>query len=469
MAYNVGDPNHIDVHNQLVTDVQEAAARAGVDVSLPDTAHVGDLGHVNDHNLMALALEEIANAGGGMAWAEVTGGTVTTYTAPTGATMEVHTFLAGSTLIVGKAGFAELLLVGGGGGYWSAMEGGGGDVLRGLFALPAGSLPVVIGTGGANTPGMIPPGTDTTRMTKYGKPSSVGDFTTARGGDFAGAAGGIGANLYTGYLSTIAGGAAVEYGKAGVTSPAANTGHGSANGVGATGIVVVAVQKTPPVLGVSGVVATGGTESTYTGDGTNGVLGQKYKVHRFTAGGSLVVTSGGVVDLLLAGAGAGGSGNGSVGGCGGGGGEVWEAARTLTVGTYVVALGAAGARGVVGGNGSPGGITSMVKAPEVHQARSGAGGVANGAGGASGNGYTASGTSSGGAGAAAPNVAGAGGLGRTSYLTGAAVVLGAGGNGNSAGGDAAANTANGGVGRPTGGNVGAVGGSGVVVVRYTVL
>ena len=51
-------------------------------------------------------------------------------------------------------------------------------------------------------------------------------------------------------------------------------------GAGGSGIVIVRTITSNSRPGT--VVATGGTETTYTGDGSNGDLGQEYKVHTFT-------------------------------------------------------------------------------------------------------------------------------------------------------------------------------------------
>ena len=68
--------------------------------------------------------------------------------------------------------------------------------------------------------------------------------------------------------------------------------------------------------------ASGGTETTYTGNGTNGTNGTSYKVHTFTSSANFVTTGTGSMDILIvAGGGGGGGGTGdthtSTGGCGG--------------------------------------------------------------------------------------------------------------------------------------------------------
>lgn len=274
-------------------------------------------------------------AAGGIGWAKVTGGTVTEYTKPDGSVMEVHTFTANGTLTVNEPGYAEVLLVGcGGSGY---NMGNGGDVREGGHMLPVGAVPVVVGTP-----------SDT-----LGRASSLGSITTgvvwASQFDL-GEAVGAGAqfpmppyeNIALPYYSSITGTSkpyapsATWDGRTG-TEPGAGS---MVTGTGVPGIVIVAVQKSAPT--VSGVVATGGTVTEYTGDGTNGVLGQKYRVHTFSADGALEVSTGGTADVLLVASGGGGSAKGDgIGGSGGGGGVLFVPGMTLTGGTHTVKVGPA--------------------------------------------------------------------------------------------------------------------------------
>jgi len=107
------------------------------------------------------------------------------------------------------------------------------------------------------------------------------------------------------------------------------------------------------------MMATGGNVSTYTANGTNGVNGVQYRVHRFTTTGasSFTVTqsgSQGTVDYLVIGGGGGGGndqGGGGGGGAGGvrstvaatGGGGPLEVPLALISGTtYTVVVGAGG-------------------------------------------------------------------------------------------------------------------------------
>lgn len=60
MTYNIGDPDHIGVHDRLRTDVGSLADLMGVDVILPPQRNLGDLGHTDDHNTIQAAIDKIA-------------------------------------------------------------------------------------------------------------------------------------------------------------------------------------------------------------------------------------------------------------------------------------------------------------------------------------------------------------------------------------------------------------------------
>jgi hypothetical protein len=231
-------------------------------------------------------------------WAKVTGGTVTEYTKPDGAVMEVHTFTANGSLTVDSPGYAEVLLVGGGGGGTSAQfSGGAGRIVHGLHPLQVGTQAVTVGAAGASglSASAYP-------ASGWGKSSGLGSLVTGKSGPWGTCSPNPATTEATGFTSSITG-TAVEYARVddSATTP------GSATGTGATtskaGVVIVAVQKSAPTI--SGVAATGGTVTEYTGNGVNGVNGQKYKVHTFATpgAGSLVVSQGGDVDVLICGAG----------------------------------------------------------------------------------------------------------------------------------------------------------------------
>jgi len=311
---------------------------------------------------------EIAASKALINWAKVSGGTVTTYTAGDGAVMEVHTFTDNGAITVDEPGYANILLCGGGGSSWSGGTygpAGGGSVIERLASMPSGSLAVTVGKhpgsgAGANgTPSIISGvaeamggggGFSTSYQNGYGV---AGGYIGYAGGG-AGGRVGTAADSQKGLRSTISG-IEVEYGKGGgvgVPATGIGTGGGQHGTYGGTnGIVIVAVQQTPPT--VSGVAASGGAENDYTGDGTNGVLGQRYRVHTFTAAGSLVVAQGGRADVLIASGGSGGSGNAR------GIGNVWEGITDLGVGTYPVAVGTGGVVGQYGPGSSLGTIATQ--------------------------------------------------------------------------------------------------------------
>ena len=226
--------------------------------------------------------------------------------------------------------------------------------------------------------------------------------------------------------------------------------------------------------GTGGSVATGGTESTAT------IGGVTYKIHTFTSGGNLVVTSAisNVEYLIIAGGGGGGVGSGGSssdpgggGGAGGyrssvvgetsGGGSAAESRLTLSATTYPVVVGAGGPGGTSGAAGTAGSNSSFAGIIATGGGRgagssgtattggSGGGAVGNGnagAAGTAGQGFAGGGGVSvgdwaghggGGAGSAGQTATGSGssaaggngGAGVTSSINGSAVPRGGGGGG----------------------------------------
>ncbi len=111
------------------------------------------------------------------------------------------------------------------------------------------------------------------------------------------------------------------------------------------------------------IVATGGTVSNYTGDGTNGVNGIPYRVHTFNAVGNATWTvsdegSGGPVDYLVVAGGGGGAGSAGCDISSGGGGAGGVRTGNLTISSpmgYGITVGAGGIGStgfVTGGQGS---------------------------------------------------------------------------------------------------------------------
>jgi len=291
--------------------------------------------------------------------------------------------------------------------------------------------------------------------------------------------------------------------------------------------VVVTARRGETVLIASAatsampVIATGGTVSTFIGDGTIGTQDTTYVVHRFDAVGTAALALHrdiSIDHLLIAG---GGGGGGRIGGGGGAGGllsgtSVRSARRTA----YPVVVGAGGAGGAgvlgVGGDGADGSGSSVFGLAAVgggggagtdaragRAGGSGGGGSRHLAGGAGGAGTSGQG-SAGGAGSGDPDrsgggggaggagaggaTGGAGGAGVDSSITGTAKRYAGGGGGAGylissgtgsdgggsavtagAGGSGTAGTGGGGGG---GGFVtepglpGGAGGSGIVILRY---
>jgi len=60
MTYQEGDPNHIGVHNDLVTQVGNLADQMSVSVDLPPVVSLGQTGHVDHHNQFTTAINKIA-------------------------------------------------------------------------------------------------------------------------------------------------------------------------------------------------------------------------------------------------------------------------------------------------------------------------------------------------------------------------------------------------------------------------
>jgi hypothetical protein len=455
---------------------------------------------------------------GGAGWAQITGGDVSTFTDDQGAEWEIHKFTSASDMQVLSPGLVRTFIVGGGAGgsrnfpdAANGRGGNGGGTSEATLYLETGAYSAVIGAGGTEQGGAGGAtsfcGISATGAVNKGGSGAGNGASGAVGGDGPSDPGGAGVEFLGSFYG--GGGGAGGYG-GGATAPPgvggvggggdgavlgsgleppnttnsgvypamngdANTGGGGGasgtwfspgqsdwgrGGAGGTGVAIAAVQTSPPVD--SGIVASGGTESTYVGDGTNGVLGQTYKVHTFTASGALTVTQGGEAEILVCG-GGGPSGNsdGSGYASGGGGGGVWEGIVNLGAQTYTVTVGGAGGRSRFGdstmwtGNPGQGG---------------GSGRPSNG--GDSGNGYT--GGNAGGQGTACTGASSAGNGniddpppdGWKSYITGSLVEYGRGGRDSSS----STITPNTGQGGDVGGasQSSRAGASGIVVVRYLI-
>lgn len=270
------------------------------------------------------------------------------------------------------------------------------------------------------------------------------------------------------------------------------------------------------------LLASGGTISTFVGDGTNGTNGSTYFVHTFNTVGSHIfnpfVNLTSVEYLVVAGGGGGGNNNsgscyvGSGGGGAGGyrssvpgessgGGASAEATLNLIPRAIAVAVGAGGASAANGSNSSFESIISLGGGTEYSSGGSGGGGSGNGppidAGGSgtANQGYsggssnpntyscyaqTFAGAGGGGAGGTgvssnSGSAGGDGGAGLSSRITGSAVTRAGGGGGGrsasaSASGDGAAGGGNGGndsAGTAASANSGSGGGGASVIAGGT--
>ncbi len=217
------------------------------------------------------------------------------------------------------------------------------------------------------------------------------------------------------------------------------------------------------------VIATGGTVTTFTGNGTIGTDGFTYVVHTFEHGGDTTFTLNRAHDLDLLAVAGGGGGGAWVGGGGGAGGMLESSSPATGAGAVTVTVGAGGrgaqmsASGFVGGTSGEGssfgsilvvtggGIGPSWANQDPGSGGSGGGGcrvAAAGAAGIAGQGSsggnafndaqphpTAGGGGAGGPGQNAPSVtvSGAGGPGRSSTITGSAVAYAGGGGGSAHG------------------------------------
>jgi hypothetical protein len=238
-----------------------------------------------------------------------------------------------------------------------------------------------------------------------------------------------------------------------------------------------------------GLIATGGTITDITDAGFS------YRVHTFTGSSNFEVTTGsGVVEyLIVAGGGGGGAGAGSYyGGGGGAGGYISSTELILNPSVYPVVVGAGGVyinssdiAGTSGGNSSALGITAIGGgggAGSTAALSGGSGGGASflsntGGAGTSGQGFKGGDYNTGGQGAPGGSSSGAGPnnstvalAGTSNSINGSSVAYARGGDGVFTGtGGVGSNNGNGGKGgRPTGGEVGNNGVSGVVIIRYRI-
>jgi hypothetical protein len=349
---------------------------------------------------------------------EATGGTVKTRLVG-GVWKNIHTFTADDTLTVVHGDFDFTIeMVGGGGSgshgtsgvtYGGGGGGGGHDVV--VAKLPVGTVPVVVGKGGAAVAGngtnginggSTSVGTHSVGGGEGGKADgSSGASGTPRshpghgragvvgaGGSGAGGAG-VGAN---GGVGVMIGGTVYSGGGGGGGEPTAGVGGGAGgsgakmdevpgvgvrggggggtraenphpSGAGGDGMVQVSYEVAPPVQqGFND--ATGGTITTYTT-----VDGEEWRRHTFLASGDLTITKAPrpFKVTVIGGAGRNGEQHDGFGtSTGGGGGYLHRDELALGVGVEPVVVGASTAAssfgGLVAGQGGNGAFRSWMDA-----------------------------------------------------------------------------------------------------------
>lgn len=184
--------------------------------------------------------EPAGGGGGGIGWAALDGGAVTTYTDGDGVAWNVHTYLANGSVTVTRAGLVRALLVAGG-SCSSFAWADGGRAWEGLILADEGAHPVAVGAGGT------PATAGGASSSVFGKESFSGFLAPTNGvsgGQGAGWRASMGVPaIRTGYTSMIRG-SAEEFGIGGANGVAArpNSGDGFiGNTVGADGIVILSV------------------------------------------------------------------------------------------------------------------------------------------------------------------------------------------------------------------------------------
>lgn len=233
------------------------------------------------------------------------------------------TFTASGTLTVTTAGFADLIVVGGGGGGSNANGGGGGAggalVITNAY-LPAGTLTVTIGAGGAAglTNGIS------------GNPTRIGSYYSPQGGGGAqandagqnGASGGGGKNGGAGGAGTSG------IGNAGGLSPGTAGVAGSGGGGGATAVGAAGTSAVGGIGGAGTSTAIAGTTPsgayvagsyTFSGGGGGGSVGGTAGTATDGGGAGSASTTGTNGTANKGGGGGGGGGGAALGGNGGSG------------------------------------------------------------------------------------------------------------------------------------------------------
>jgi hypothetical protein len=250
--------------------------------------------------------------GGDIPAAEVSSPAATGQYSSGGFTYDYYTFTASGTLTVDTAGFADVLVIAGGGGsgYNRGAGGGAGGYLAITDAyLPAGSLTVTVGAGGAGTSG--------SGFGKTGNHSRLGNIFVEGGGYGApnsqpgenGANGGGGGS--TGGAPAAGGTGVSGLGNNGGDSGTTTLGSGGGGGAGGAGAVGSSTSGGNGGAGLSSSI-TGSSVGRAGGGAGSGSTG----VATGTDGGG---TSGSINGTANTGGGAAGGGQSLAGGAGGSG------------------------------------------------------------------------------------------------------------------------------------------------------
>ena len=223
------------------------------------------------------------------------------------------TFTASGTLTVTTAGFADLIIVGGAGGGGGAYVGGGGGaggvlILTDAY-LPASTLTVDIGAGGAG-------GDSSARIGTTGTTSRIGSYFAVGGGASTGRSTGIAQIGGSGGGGPGSSGATIRLGAAGVSGQGSAGGNGESANTGAGGgggATAVGANAS----GTAGGNGGAGTSSSIAGTTPSGA----YVAGSYTFGGG-GGGGGGSQGTATDGGGAGGASgaNGTANKGGGGGG-----------------------------------------------------------------------------------------------------------------------------------------------------
>lgn len=167
MTYNIGDPDHIGVHNALALELQGYVDDVGIEVDLPPQRVLGDRQHVDDHNAMVAAIQALADGGGlsrGPTAAKLgatTGNCVKTSTIGDGTTGEIgqhydiYKWTGSGTLAVAEAGVMEVVIVGGGAGSSGFGGAGGGHVNASTLWIDAATYTITVSGGSSGSGGSM--------------------------------------------------------------------------------------------------------------------------------------------------------------------------------------------------------------------------------------------------------------------------------------------------------------------------